>query len=229
MGNPWAPPDDSQAHGQRTPAPSQAPAAARDGAPTPTADGAPPHSPDGAPSHGPLGDDRSPAAGGHPLATTGALGPLPAPPPGHPGPHPAPPPDPEGVARASRTSAWTAGALLASLLLMSAPWPAMLVAPAAALTGVVLAIVAVVRAARARARGSVVALPVVLLVASLVWVGLSSQTLLYVDATRDFAQCESAALTRQAQRNCATQLENDMRERLETVFGRLGVPVPPSS
>jgi len=195
MGNPWAPPDDSQALGQGTAAPSQTPAATHDGAPTPPSDGSP-----------------------HP-----------GPPPGHPGPHAAPPPDPEGVARASRTSAWTAAALLGSLLLMSAPWPAMLAAPAAALTGVVLAIVAVVRAARARARGSVVALPVVLLVASLAWVGLSSQTLLYVDATRDFAQCESAALTRQAQRSCATQLETDMRERLETVFDRLGVPVPPST
>ncbi|MCC2320368.1 hypothetical protein [Cellulomonas xiejunii] len=222
MGNPWAPPDDSQELGQRTPAhvPSQAPAATRDGAP-PTSDGAPPRTPQGAPahapSHAPVGDGWPPAPPGH----------LPAP--GTPGPHPVQPPDPEGVARASRTSAWTAGALLASVLLMSAPWPAMLAAPAAALAGVVLALVAVVRAARARARGSVVALPVVLLVASLVWVGLSSQTLLYVDASRDFAQCKSAALTHQAQRNCATQLETDMRERLETVFGRLGVPVPPSS
>ncbi|MBO3088572.1 hypothetical protein J4038_09790 [Cellulomonas sp. zg-ZUI40] len=203
MGNPWAPPDNSPSPG--------GPASEQQAPPAP---GAPAPAPQDAPPPAPHGADRPPA------------GPVPHPAPGAPGPHPVRPPDPAGVASASRTAAWTAATLLVSVLLVSAPWPAMLVAPAAAVAGLVLGIVAVVRAARAHGRGSVVALPVVLVVASLVWVGISAQTLLYVDATRDYARCESAALTQQAQRGCAVQLEDDMRERLESLLGRVGVPSP---
>lgn len=200
MGNPWAPPDQSPPPGQQAQQRPPDDAAAPAGAPQPAAPPAQ-HAP---PPHQP---------------------PPHLPPP--PGPRPAPPPDPAGVARATRTAAWTAAALLVSVLLVSSPWPAMLAAPVVAVGGVVLAVVAVVRAARARARGSMVALPVVLLVASLAWVGLSAQTLLYVDASREYARCESAALTHQARRGCAAQLEEDMRLRLEGVLGRVGVPTPP--
>ncbi|MFC0644737.1 hypothetical protein [Cellulomonas phragmiteti] len=200
MANPWAPPDPSSPPGQQgagQPTPEQLPEMPT-GASGPTP---------GAPTpHGPV----PPAQPGPPHA-----------------PHPSPPPDPAGVASATRTAAWTAAALLASVLLVGASWPAMLGAPVAAVAGLVLAIVAVVRAARARARGPVIVLPVVLIVAALAWVAISAQTLLYVDAAQEYARCERAALTQQAQRGCATQLELDMRERLTSVLGRLGVPTPP--
>lgn len=144
------------------------------------------------------------------------------PPPAGPQRPPVPAPDPVGVARSSRAAAWSSAALLVSLLLVSAPYPTMLVAPVLAVVGLVLAIQAAVRAARAHARGAVVALPVVLIVASLGWAGLSSQTLLYLDAQRDFAQCQAGALTQQAQRACVEQRDADIEDRLNELLQRVG-------
>ena len=174
-----------------------------------------------APEQGPA---TPPGAGGWPehAPAPGPHGPGPQ----APGPHPVPPPDPAGVARAARTTMWSAAALLVGLLLSGASYPAMLLAPVTALTGFVLAILAVVRAARARARGPVIVLPVVLLLASLGWVVVSAQSLLYVDAARDYQQCRSAALTQQAERTCALQLEDDMEERLRSMLGSRGLPTP---
>jgi len=198
MGNPWAPPDQSQPPAQ---APDRQPPVAPDGTawPAPGAPGTGPHVPGPVPPGGPV-------------------------PPEGAGPQPVLPPDPAGVARASRASAWSAGALLVGVLLSAAPYPAMFLAPVAAVAGLALAIVAVVRAARARARGAVVALPVVLIVSSLAWTGISAQTLLYADATRDYQQCRSAALTHQAQRACTDQLEVAMRERLGSLVNLGGAP-----
>lgn len=212
MGNPWAPPDPSSSPGRPPQGPDSPPAPSGEApppAPAPTTQ--PPHDapPVGYPSH-----PGAPPYPAHPGQTPGH-GPVG-------GPTPPPPPDPAGVARSSRAAAWSAAALLGSLLLVSAPYPAMLVAPLVALTSLVLAIVAAVRAVRARARGTVVALPVVLVLASFAWVGLSSQTLLYVDARRAFEECRSGALTQQAQRGCADQLEQDMEDRLASLLDRLG-------
>lgn len=202
MGNPWAPPEDTQPGGR----------------------------PPGQPSGGPHPDAPGPAPAGSPGRPPAAHPPHAAPPAprpphvGPPAPRPLPPPDPEGVARATRTSAWTAGVLLLSVLAVSLPWPAMLAAPVAAVAAVVLAILALVRAVRARARGSALVMPVVLVMSSLLWVGLSTTPLLYVDASRAYARCTAGAITEQAKRACTTQLEIDTRERLEELFSRVGAP-----
>lgn len=218
MVNPWAPPEQSPPPGGRTSEPTGQTGQTDPPAPPQAAPGAAPQHPD----HG--AGTPAPAAPA-PLAPggTGAPGPGPLPPPPPHVPRQAAPPDPAGVARATRTGAWTAAALLASVLLMTAPYPGLLLAPLAAGAALVLAIVAVVRANRARARGAVVALPVVLVVASLAWVAISTQGLLYVDARRTYERCEAGALTQRAQRACATQLQVDMRERTESVLGRLAV------
>jgi len=114
--------------------------------------------------------------------------------------------------------------LLLGVVLVGAPYPALFVAPLAAVGALTLAILAVVRAARARAQGPVVALSVVLVVASLGWTGVSAQTLLYADAAREHHRCEAAALTQQAQRACAAQLERDMSDRLGSLVGIVGRP-----
>lgn len=197
MGNPWAPPEDTQQGGRPPERPAQVP----------------PHA----------GHPQDPASGpvGAPAGPPALQPPVP------PAPQPTPPPDPQAVARATRTSAWTAGALLVSVLLVSAPWPAVVVAPAAAVAALVLAILAVVRAVRARARGPVLVLPVVLVLSALAWVGLSTYPLLYLDATRAYSRCASEALTEQARRACVTQLETDTRERIEELLSRAGAPPRP--
>lgn len=217
MGNPWAPPEDAQPQDTRpqgapphdAPPHDAQPAGRSPERPSPTA---PPH-----PTPGPTSAAGAPGAPAQP--------PAPYPPAtGLSAPRPLPQPDPAGVARATRTSAWTAGLLLLSVLVVSLPWPAMVAAPVAAVAALVLAILAVVRAVRARARGSVLVLPVVLVMSALAWVGLSTYPLLYLDASRAYAECTSEALTAQARRTCTTQLEKDTRARIEEFFSRAGVP-----
>jgi len=217
MGNPWAPPERSTTPDHATPDHATQDHATQDhatqepaapGRQAPTEQPPAPHGVGlpGGPQH------PDPAAPGGPWA----------PHPGAPVPTEPPhgtPPDPAGVARATRTAAWSAGALLVAVLLTGAPYPGMLAAPLASVAGLVLAILAVVRAAGAHGRGPVVALPVVLLVAALGWTVISSASLLYVGAARDYQQCEAAALTQQAQRACAQQLEQDMSERLGSMAG----------
>jgi hypothetical protein len=117
---------------------------------------------------------------------------------------------------------WSACLLLLGVLLMSAPFPGLLLAPVTAVASLTLAIVAVVRAARARARGQVVGLAVVLIAASLLWTVLSGQSLLYVDAVRDLQGCSGAALTQQAQRACQSQFEQAVQDRVGSLVGRRG-------
>ncbi|UZN02123.1 hypothetical protein [Cellulomonas sp. S1-8] len=210
MGNPWAPPDHSAPPGQ--PTPGQALPGAPGGAARPPSDAPPPAAPGGRPA---------PGGPGAPVPPGGPAGPVP---PGGPGPRPVAPPDPAGVARTTRTAAWSAACLLVAVLLVSAPYPALLLAPVASLAGLVLAILAVVRAVRARARGPVVALSVVLVVSSVAWTGVSAQSLLYVDARRDYQECRAGALTQQAQRGCSTQLEQDMEDRVRSITGFVGTP-----
>ncbi|UCN15744.1 hypothetical protein LFM56_05350 [Cellulomonas iranensis] len=210
MGNPWAPPDQSQPRDQ-SPPPTGAPG-----------DSTPPPAPGGAwhPGHAAPQQPHGPypgAPGPHPphggpqhLGPGGGQ---------HPGRRPPAPPDPAGVARATRAAVWSACLLLAGVVLLSAPYPGLLVAPVTAVASLVLAVVAVTRAARARARGPVVALSVVLVVASLMWTFLSAQSLLYLDAVRDLQRCSGAALTQQAQSACQSQFDRDVRERIGSVFG----------
>ncbi|TFH74014.1 hypothetical protein [Cellulomonas sp. HD19AZ1] len=200
MGNPWAPPDQSQPRDQ---SPPPAPGAPGGATPPPGTGGAwhpghvgPQH---GSPQH--PGQHAGPPAGPHP------------------GQRPPTPPDPAGVARATRAAVWSACLLLAGVVLLSAPYPGLLVAPVTAVASLAFAIVAVTRAARARARGPVVALSVVLVVASLMWTFLSAQSLLYLDAVRDLQRCSGAALTQQAQSACQSQFDRDVRERIGSVFG----------
>ncbi|MBO0899766.1 hypothetical protein J1G42_07290 [Cellulomonas sp. zg-ZUI222] len=221
MGNPWAPPERSTTPDHAT----QDPAAAGQPAQDPTAgQPAPTHQPRAAHGAGLPGGPATPdpAAPGGPWAPHPGA-PVPAEPPHGTAPHGTPPhgtpPDPAGVARATRTAAWSAAALLVAVLLTGSPYPGMLAAPLASVAGLVLAILAVVRAAGAHGRGPVIALPVVLLVAALGWTVISSASLLYVGAARDYQQCEAAALTQQAQRACAQQLEEDMSERLGSMAG----------
>lgn len=233
MGNPWAPPDQSQ---PRDPgaqpgdgAPPTAPGAAwhpGQAGPPAGAQGGPPPGPPAAPHQGPYAGGPYPGGPGgpHPGGPGGPGGPHPP----HggwqqpPGPRPPAPPDPAGVARATRAAVWSACLLLLGVLLMSAPFPGLLLAPVTAVASLTLAIVAVVRAARARARGQVVGLAVVLIAASLLWTVLSSQSLLYVDAVRDLQSCSGAALTQQAQRACQTQFDQAVQDRVGSLVGRRG-------
>lgn len=212
MGNPWAPPDTSSSpsgpeHPQR-----------------------PPQAPDARQQDPQHPDPQQQDAQQPPLGTEhpGHVAPQHQPPfvPAPSGPPAAPPPDPVGVARSSRAAAWSAASLLGSLLLVSAPWPGVLLAPAVALTGLVLAVVAAVRAGRARGRGAVVALPVVLVVASLGWLAFSGSLLVFADVVRANQQCQSAALTQQARRECVEQLEVDTNERLTSLLERAGGRAP---
>ncbi|MDQ0426338.1 hypothetical protein [Cellulomonas iranensis] len=223
MGNPWAPPDQSQPRDQ---SPPPAPGAPGGATPPPGTGGAwhpghvaPPQQP-GSQSPYPGAPGPHPQHGGPQHGSPQHPGQHAGPPAGpHPGQRPPTPPDPAGVARATRAAVWSACLLLAGVVLLSAPYPGLLVAPVTAVASLAFAIVAVTRAARARARGPVVALSVVLVVASLMWTFLSAQSLLYLDAVRDLQRCSGAALTQQAQSACQSQFDRDVRERIGSVFG----------
>ncbi|QCB92991.1 hypothetical protein [Cellulomonas shaoxiangyii] len=119
-------------------------------------------------------------------------------------------PDPAGVARSTRTAAWGAVALLVAVLLVSAPYPWAYATPVASLAALVLGVLAVVRGVRAHARGAVVTLTSVLVVASVLWTLMSIQVFVYASAREAHQQCRAHALTVQAERACDTQLVEDV-------------------
>ncbi|MFC8192226.1 hypothetical protein ACFUMH_11265 [Cellulomonas sp. NPDC057328] len=199
MGNPWAPPQHPRPQGT-SPQDAGAPPAPGTGAPqgTPPVQGA-------RPAHG------TPPASGPAQGATPPGAPV-----GPPGPHggpprPAPPePDPAGIARSTRTAAWGAVCLLVAVLLVSAPYPWAYATPLASLAALALGIVAVVRGVQAHARGAVVALTAVLVVAAVLWTLMSVQVFVYSSAREAHQECRSRALTVQAERVCDAQLVEDL-------------------
>ncbi|MFS0706001.1 hypothetical protein AB6N23_15930, partial [Cellulomonas sp. 179-A 9B4 NHS] len=144
------------------------------------------HGPHGAPQGGPTGPHGGP-------------------------PRPAPPePDPAGIARSTRTAAWGAVCLLVAVLLVSAPYPWAYATPVASLAALTLGIVAVVRGVQAHARGAVVALTAVLVVAAVLWTLTSVQVFVYASAREAHQECRGRALTVQAERVCDAQLVEDL-------------------
>lgn len=196
MGNPWAPPEHPRPQG----APPQAPASPPQGPP-----------PQGGPGPG-TGPHAGPGHPGAPHATRPPRTGTPAgAPDGGPPPHPGQPePDAAGIARSTRTAAWGAVALLVAVLLVSAPYPWAYATPLASLAALTLGVVAVVRGVRAHARGAVVTLTAVLVVASVLWTLMSVQVFVYASARETHQECRARALTVQAERVCDARLVEDV-------------------